>query len=76
MMRKIVVTAAAHAAIAATALPGRPVLPGRRKPGVPGCEEEWEVEVDEEVFERLSELSREKALSFSDVILSLTGGLQ
>lgn len=75
-MRKIVVTAAAHAAIMAQALPGRSVQPGRRKPMVAGCEEEWEVEVDEEVFERLSELSREKALSFSDVILSHAGGLQ
>lgn len=70
-MRKIVINDAAHAAVLAAGRDGIPVAAGRRKPAG-----EWEVEVDEEVYEYLCEQARKRALSFSDIILSAAGRMQ
>lgn len=70
-MRRIVINGAAHAAILAAGRNGIPVAQGHR-----ATADEWEIEIDEEVYEYLCEQARKRALSFSDIILSAAGRTQ
>lgn len=70
-MRRILINPAAMAAIQAASVNGIPVASGTQQPNGG-----YEIEVDEEVFEKLSDESRKRGLEFSDLILEAAQGVQ